>query len=231
MEKLEVLDIGSYKVSLANNIADLRRIDESVFKVAPSIDAILAEHYETGFGFMICLFQTNLKAHPIGFIGSRMSDGTLYFPTRHEHGDEHHLAHFDHTLYAINVDKSFGRAQPKHPKSSPLKGIHWERLVPGGIGEVDGDVCNIYQRRMIGQLENNDQYAVFNVATAEAQAPPPVAVPIHPELLRYNQLIQEKSAARAPNAEVTSLWLHLSVVTFLLLLDRCSYEGARCIKS
>jgi hypothetical protein len=33
--RLEVLNVGSYKVSLAANIADLRRIDENVFKVAP----------------------------------------------------------------------------------------------------------------------------------------------------------------------------------------------------
>jgi hypothetical protein len=181
-----VLDVGSYKVSLAISIEDLRRIDENVFKVAPDIDQLLATNYGNGFGFMICLFNKDLKAHPIAFIGSRMANGDLFIPTRHEHGDGKHTAHFDHTLYAINVDKSFGRKQPRHSRSSAREGIKWTLLLhtEGGVDGVDGGVCNIYQRRMIGQLNNDDQYAVVNCATAEDQEPPEPPVPVNPELLR-----------------------------------------------
>jgi hypothetical protein len=94
--KLEVIDVGSYKVSLALSLDDLYRIDESVFKVQPDIAELLKVHYGSGFGFAICLFNKTLKAHPIAFISSLLPDGTLFIPTRHEHGDGSQKAHFDH---------------------------------------------------------------------------------------------------------------------------------------
>lgn len=135
-----------------------------------------------------------------------MPDGTLYVPTRHEHGDGKELAHFDHTLYAVNADRSFGRAQPRRPKRTASHGLKWDDLLPGnggGIGAVDGGGAhNIYQRRMIGMLENSDQYVVFNAAPASEQEPAAVERPVHPALMHFNETIAKKTAARAPQAEV-----------------------------
>jgi hypothetical protein len=167
-------------MSVAENINDLRRIDETVFRVAPDVDSILAKHYGDGFGFLICLFQHELKAHPIAFIGNRMPSGEIYVPTRHEHGDSQNKAHFDHTLYVVNTDKTFGATQPHSPLVSPTDGIKWDKLLRGGKAEVDGGVVNIHRRQMRGVLENNDQYAGFNPTPAQ-ESPSEAIKPAHPE--------------------------------------------------
>ncbi len=75
------------------------------------------------------------------------------------------------------------------------------QLGPAGADDVDGGVQNIFQRRMIGMLDNADQYAHFNAAPHQ-QDPPAPERPVNAELLRLNQVIQQKSLAKAPNSEV-----------------------------
>jgi hypothetical protein len=98
---------SSYKVSIALSINDLRRIDKNVFSVSPDIDKVcvcvsscsvllfacfnissqlLSLHYNVGYGFVICVFNASMDAHPLAFVCDRNADGTLYIPTRHEHG-------------------------------------------------------------------------------------------------------------------------------------------------
>ena len=48
---LAVEKCGSYNVSIAKSIADLRRIDSAVFGLAANVDQLLAKHYSEGFGF------------------------------------------------------------------------------------------------------------------------------------------------------------------------------------
>ena len=51
---LQVHDVGNYKVSVAPDLKDLRRVDTSVFTLAPGIDKLLADAYGKKFSFVVC---------------------------------------------------------------------------------------------------------------------------------------------------------------------------------
>jgi len=113
--KLEVVKVGSYECSVAENLADIRRIDEAVFKLSANVDKLLAKYYPEGFGFVICKLTAGGKQHPIGFVHNLMKDGALFVPTRHQHGeeDEEPTAHWDHNIYSLNTDGKEGGRTPK----------------------------------------------------------------------------------------------------------------------
>jgi len=102
---LEVHQVGSYSISIAESLADLRRLDTTVFKVAANVDVILGKHYSQGFGFIICKFNQGGKKHPIGYIHPLLDEkeGTMFVPTLHEHGGEEEAksADWDHQIYSL----------------------------------------------------------------------------------------------------------------------------------
>src|SRR6185437_4021135 len=49
--KLEVHEVGAYKISVAPTLADLRRIDRDVFVIAPNIEQLMTAQYSAGYGF------------------------------------------------------------------------------------------------------------------------------------------------------------------------------------
>jgi len=79
---------GSYKVSIANNIDDLKRINDNVFRIAPNVQQILGKNYSQGFGFVICQFNESMSAHPMAYITATLPSGNIFVPTRHAHGEE-----------------------------------------------------------------------------------------------------------------------------------------------
>jgi len=109
---LPVQSVGAYKISLASNISDLRRIDPNVFSVSPNVDKILGQHYSKNFGFVICGFDpsSGIAPHPIGYVHDRLVDDSgnvkLFVPTRHEHGITHgkdDSYDFDHKIFSVNT--------------------------------------------------------------------------------------------------------------------------------
>ena len=122
--KLVVRDVGSYRVSLAPCLSDLRRIDPDTFTVPPTIEQLLSTHYGGGrggapasyadeigeFSFVVCRFKdAQVDPHPIGYVHERLEDGRLFVPTRHAHGrdDTGEGAHadWDHDIYTWGVQK------------------------------------------------------------------------------------------------------------------------------
>jgi len=103
--KLEVIAVGAYNMSIAKNLDDLYRIDETVFKVDPNVSELLKIQYGKGFGFVICCFDSNknIEPHPIGYVGDFQKDGTMFVPCRHEHGHgTKDFEQFDHKIYSVN---------------------------------------------------------------------------------------------------------------------------------
>jgi hypothetical protein len=82
---LAVFNVGSYSVSVANNLTDLHRVDTSVFN---NCSDVLRQHYtEPYWGFIICqLRDGNQKYHPFAY-SHVMLNGTFFIPTRHYHPD------------------------------------------------------------------------------------------------------------------------------------------------
>ncbi len=87
-EKLDVYDVGSYKVSLAMCLDDLQRVDTKVFELSKGLDSMLNTHYSNPiFGFIICkLADGNEKYHPFAYSHNIASE-KVFIPTRHYHDE------------------------------------------------------------------------------------------------------------------------------------------------
>lgn len=84
---LPISQVGGYQCSLAQSIDQMKLVDPSVFTLPENIEIVLREHYATGYAFAVCIFSGDVAAHPIGYISERDTNGRLFIPTRHEHGD------------------------------------------------------------------------------------------------------------------------------------------------
>ena len=84
--KLKVFDVGSYKVSLAMNIADLKRVDKSVFSLSNGCYEMMSCEYSNPvFGFIICKLNTGSEEyHPIGYSHTLYNE-KMFIPTKHYH--------------------------------------------------------------------------------------------------------------------------------------------------
>ncbi len=84
--KLEVFDVGSYKVSLAMGVKDLKRVDESVFSLSDGCYEMMVQEYsDPVFGFVICKLNTGREEyHPMGY-SHEIYQGKMFIPTKHYH--------------------------------------------------------------------------------------------------------------------------------------------------
>ncbi len=85
---LPVQQVGGYKCSVVPTLADMCRINSAVFTLPKDIETLLQTHYGKGFSFIVCMFERVVNAHPIAYMHMMKSDGTVFIPTRHEHGEE-----------------------------------------------------------------------------------------------------------------------------------------------
>jgi hypothetical protein len=85
-QKLAVFDVGSYKVSLAMGIKDLKRVDETVFTLSDGCYEMLSQEYsDPVFGFIICKLKTGREEyHPMGY-SHKIHQGKMFIPTKHYH--------------------------------------------------------------------------------------------------------------------------------------------------
>lgn len=109
---LKVETVGSYSVSLAENIFDLTtRFDPRIFVINPTVLTLIKKRYPTNFGFLICQLQESKTYHPFAYIHDSLSETQAFVPTFHHHGDDgddghhrhHHGADWDHVIYLINA--------------------------------------------------------------------------------------------------------------------------------
>jgi hypothetical protein len=84
--KLEVFNVGSYKVSIAQTIDDLERVDTSVFELSNNLSEFMKNSYnEPYFGFIICKLNVGSeKYHPFGY-SHDVFNNELFVPTKHFH--------------------------------------------------------------------------------------------------------------------------------------------------
>jgi hypothetical protein len=133
---IAVQQVGGYSVSIAPTLADLRRIDPSVFKLADNVDALLGKHYAQGFGFVVCKFNEGKKMHPIGYIHPRADNdpNKLFVPTRHEHGDDHGSEpDWDHKIFSLCCDSESGQT-PKETAAATESTLREDQeLMKGNI--------------------------------------------------------------------------------------------------
>lgn len=84
---LPVQRVGGYSCTIVPALEDFDRVSKDVFYLPPDIEAILKQYYPQGFSFVVCVFQGDVRAHPIAYTSARLPNGQLFVPTLHAHGN------------------------------------------------------------------------------------------------------------------------------------------------
>lgn len=125
---LKVYNVGSYKVSLAHSLADLRKVNKTVFNLTDGLEDVLRKYYSKPlFGFIICKLVTgNEKYHPFAY-SHNILPHKVFIPTRHYH-DESHQSYFSDFAYTqpyYNID-FFLMPQARQKSMSPDYADDWD---------------------------------------------------------------------------------------------------------
>lgn len=117
---LKVFNVGSYSISVANNLKQLKSIDKNIFTLSPELCTFLPEHYpELYFGFIICkLNKGSEKYHPLAY-SHNIEQSQIFIPTKHYHKHKLHdgkTEEWSHNIYLYNVFLPFyiEKLQNKH---------------------------------------------------------------------------------------------------------------------
>ncbi len=80
--EIQTENIGKYKVSLVPNLKSIEK-----FELKPDVKKLLSQYYPKGFGFIVCILNSKVKAEyiPLAYIHEICSDERLFIPTRHYH--------------------------------------------------------------------------------------------------------------------------------------------------
>ena len=99
---LKVFNVGSYQVSLAHTLNDLKRVDTSVFKLSEGCSELLSKEYSNpNFGFIICkLSKGREEYHPFGYSHNLLNNDQVFIPTKHYH------EHFNFNNRGGNINNS-----------------------------------------------------------------------------------------------------------------------------
>lgn len=82
---LEVISVGSYKVSLAMTLSDIKLVDKTIFVLDDECEKVL-QNYPDNFGFVICVLDIGKESyHPFGYSHQIMEEGKIFIPTKHFH--------------------------------------------------------------------------------------------------------------------------------------------------
>lgn len=172
---LEVIDVGSYKVSIAKSLDDLKFVDTDVFnfKLNEECEKLLETEYSNPlYGFIICKLATSLEEyHPLGYSHDLMSENKLFIPTKHFHGDDTNnndnlgnANDWSHEIYLYN-------ATMYNNYDEMVKNTNTKSLVWSGIDNIKKDKINFdfadlqhFERHVIiGSHRNIDLTATVDI--------------------------------------------------------------------
>ncbi len=171
---LAVEQVGSYAVSVAPTVADINRIDPSVFQLSPFTEEVLRADYpaEEDFAFVVAKLTDEGKKHPLAYIYEPVDPRALFLPTRHVHGGPHRGANWDHRVYVQGPERLLDdpEARGSELRVSPAEAGRRARTVAAileTVPELDGFLDPgrpLSRAEWWGPLRNID--ARFAVSTA-----------------------------------------------------------------
>lgn len=128
-ETLEVFTHGSYLVSIAPQIEDLLRLNESVFDLTPELFDFFAKHYTREFSYICCVLKPGTKEYePLCYSHALHSSGRLFVPTLHyhDHGGDVRTqdADWDHLIYSVSTEEKANRGY----SSNYYNNVDWSRF-------------------------------------------------------------------------------------------------------
>lgn len=187
-ESLKVFNVGSYQVSLAHSLADLKRVDKSVFKLSNGCDDLLSQQYNNPiFGFIICkLSKGSEEYHPFGYSHNLLNNNNVFIPTKHYHEHNSNKRGFseidnspmfqnfmqttnsspiitddwDHEIYLYNVTSEPNPDFNNMTKKSSWNGHNFIRKE-----KIDfdlGDLLHFEKHKINGRQKNIDLIGVVN---------------------------------------------------------------------
>lgn len=177
---LEVFNVGSYKVSIAHSIEDIKRINTNEFSLLPGCESMLFENYSNPiYGFIICKLNIgNQNYHPFGYSHNLPRNKKVFIPTKHYH--PHNNLNFNENMstlkYSLYQDEKLKMPKEEWDHDIYLFNISSKNnnnniLVPRGVlyewnktFNINSDLANfdfenIYRAsryRVVGKLNNED---------------------------------------------------------------------------
>jgi hypothetical protein len=104
-----VQQIGSYEVSVAETLEDLKRIDPKLLEIEPALLKLLQEKYcdptssRCDWSFVVAKFDHQQKFHPFAYSHPLQKTG-WFIPTSHFHSKTYNdYEKFDHDIYVANA--------------------------------------------------------------------------------------------------------------------------------
>jgi hypothetical protein len=117
---LQIHDVGSYSVSIVEDLSKFAELQQDVFTIDPAVLAYLERFYSEGFSFLVCKLKPRSEYHPFGYVHDRLKNGELFIPTRHYHDDET-KADWNHDIYTWNckITQKVGASLLPYDKKTP----------------------------------------------------------------------------------------------------------------
>ena len=130
-DTLEVFHHGSYLVSIAPQIEDLLRLDESIFEFTPELFDFFAKHYNRQFSYICCVLKPGTKEYePLCYSHPIHSSNKLFVPTLHYHNHGGHVhtdsADWDHLIYSVGTEEKANRGFT----SNYYNNVDWKQFPP-----------------------------------------------------------------------------------------------------
>lgn len=96
---LKVYNVGSYKVSIANSLNELKKVNRQVFDLGYGCEELLSKNYNNPiYGFIICKLDMNNKNyHPFGY-SHKIHNNQIFIPTKHYHEHYQEYSSFGSSL-------------------------------------------------------------------------------------------------------------------------------------
>jgi hypothetical protein len=128
-DTLEIISHGSYLVSIAPQLEDLLRLDESVFDFTPELYSFFGKHYSREFSYICCILKEGREAYePLCYSHPLHSSGKLFVPTLHYHKHNDRVetedADWDHTIYSVGTEERANRGYT----SNYYNEVSWNRF-------------------------------------------------------------------------------------------------------
>ena len=128
-EYIPVISHGSYLVSIAETLEDLKRMNPTVFDLPPDLLPFFAKHYTSEFGYLVCkLKEGKHEYEPLCYSHEVHSSGKLFVPTLHYHdhgnGAKTENADWAHKIYSCGTTKMANREYLSYKENKLL----WNRF-------------------------------------------------------------------------------------------------------
>lgn len=163
---IEVERIGNYKVSRVGSYSDFDRLKTTEFKLDSGFQEVFKQHYNTGFSFVVCILNDNVKdPEPIVYT-SPLINSQLFIPTRHYHGGSEEKPDWDHSIYFVSDSKHPTTNTPNSKyitiatKSDKVIESIREELMLGFLPSNIKDTSNLSQLKISEGVTWNDDIVV-----------------------------------------------------------------------